>query len=359
MKHQIMHQFTEGMYRGDAVSDHVLLIQKWLKEMGFVSHIYATKFETIFQDVVRPVQEYEPDAAEQCLVHHHAVGSVMAERLKNVHLPQVLVYHNITPPEFYKTSNPALSAQLLKGRRQLEDMRQRTILALADSPYNEKELLDLGYENTAVLPIVLQESNYKLPLDVTLSAKTKERRPSFLFVGRVAPNKKQEDLLNFLYCYQRLQSNARLILVGSLDNEAYVNWLQEYANSLRLKRDDVIFTGHVSQQELVTYYSSADLYISMSEHEGFGKPLIESMYHGLPILAFASTAVPYTLGDAGVLFNVKDFEALAEAADFILENEQFRERIIQQQNARVQSFLEQHVRKTWQKLLNQLPLRLS
>lgn len=351
MNQPIMHQFTEGMYEGDAVSDHVLLIQEWLQNLGYISRIYATKFEPTLQSKVMDFHKYDPDPAEQLVIYHHAVGSEMAEQLQVFNKSQILIYHNITPSEFYSTSNPALSAQLLRGRRQLQEMRQRTILALADSPFNEMELLDLGYENTAVLPIVLQESNYNIPMDESLARQIRSRRPTFLFVGRVAPNKKQEDLITFLYYYQRLQSNARLILVGSLKNWEYVNWLKEYSRSLGLSDKDVLFSGHVSQQELVTYYSSADLFISMSEHEGFGKPLIESMYHNLPVLAYSSTAVPYTMGNAGLLFHNKRFEALAEVADLILNEDALRERMLSKQRNRSKTFLEPNVRKLWEKLL--------
>ncbi len=103
-------------------------------------------------------------------------------------------------------------------------------------------------------------------------------------------------------------------------------------------------TGHVTHRDMITYYRRADVYVSMSEHEGFGKPLIESMYCGLPVLAYASSAVPDTLGGAGVLFHHKDYEALAELVVLLLEDDDLRRRVIERQFARVQSFLEPRVR---------------
>jgi glycosyltransferase involved in cell wall biosynthesis len=114
----------------------------------------------------------------------------------------------------------------------------------------------------------------------------------------------------------------------------------------------VLFIGHVPQQDLVTYYSLADVYVSMSEHEGFGKPLIESMYLGLPIVAYAAAAVPDTLGDAGVLIRHKDYEAIAEFVHILQSDTKLQERILRRQRQRVQTFLEPHVRRQWEEIIS-------
>lgn len=354
MASKMMHQFTEGIYKGDAVSDHVFLIQRWLRDMGYISNIYATTYDHSLAGIALPLDDYRTVKEEQAIVYHHAVGSEMADRLAAIHLPQILIYHNITPPEFFKNSDPALTAQLKKGRQQLAQMRDRTKLALADSPYNEQELVNLGFKVTGVLPIVLEEESYDWPLDQDLAAKLSEKRPVLLFVGRVAPNKKQDDLINLLYFYRRIESDAQLILVGSLQNEEYRQWLVELTQSLGLPPDAVRFTGHVSQQALVTYYKSADLFISMSEHEGFGKPLVESMYLGLPIMAYASTAVPYTLGQAGLLFHQKNYVALAEVVQKLVHDQRLRDRMVQRQYNRVQDFLEPAIHRLWLSYIHSL-----
>ncbi len=353
MPKKVLHQFTEGMYPGDAVSDHAFLIQRWLRDMGFASNIYATKFNPALAGQVLPVKEYHPLRQERFVIYHHAVGSQMAESLERFNSPQILIYHNITPPEFYEDSDPVLSEQLKKGRKQLAQMRERTILAVGDSRFNELELQSLGYRNTAVLPIVLDQSQYDLSINDDLAAQVRAARPVLLFVGRLEPHKKQEDLITLLYHYRRLEPNARLILVGSLQNEAYVTWLAELARSLGLKEGAVLFAGHVSQQELVTFYKSADLFVSMSEHEGFGKPLIESMYLGLPVLAYASTAVPSTMGKAGILFNQKIPESLAELVDRLVHDQQLRKRMITRQKMRAQDFSEPNVREMWESIIEQ------
>jgi glycosyltransferase involved in cell wall biosynthesis len=162
-------------------------------------------------------------------------------------------------------------------------------------------------------------------------------------------------LIKLLHFYRRFEPDARLILVGGLLMKDYVRWLQRFAKNLGLT-DSVTFTGHVTQQEMVTYYKTADLFVSMSEHEGFGKPLIESMYLDLPVLAYASTAVPLTLGGAGVLFNDKDFEGLAEMADMLIKDQRLRSQVQKAQRERVKTFLEPNVRKLWATYLEALNL---
>lgn len=356
MLERALHQFTEGAYIGDAISDQVFVIQRWLHDLGFASEVYAERIQPELEGRVRPARDYRPGAAESCLIHHHAVGSDIAERLRELNRPQILIYHNITPPRFFAFTDPVLAANLNKGRRQLEEMRPRTLLALGDSGYNERELLELGYAPTGVLPIVLDESQFRVPLNEALIADCAAARPLILFVGRFAPNKRQEDLIKLHYCLRRLSPGARLVLVGNTDFREYVAWQADFARELGLDESAVYFTGHLSHQDMLTYYRCADVYVSMSEHEGFGKPLIESMYCGLPVVAYASTAVPDTLGNAGILFHRKDFEALAELIDLLMKDEAVRGRVIARQSRRVRAFLEPQVRQQWEDHLRSLNL---
>lgn len=356
MADRALHQFTEGAYIGDAVSDQVFAIQCWLRDLGFDSEVYAERFQPELAGRVRPARDYRPSVAESCVIHHHAVGSDIAERLMALDVAQLLIYHNITPPQFFAFADPILAANLQKGRRQLEAMRPRTLLALGDSAYNARELVEMGYESTGVLPIVLDEAQLQAPLNDTLAAECGMARPLVLFVGRFAPNKRQEDLLKLQHCLRRITPGARLALVGNTDFADYVTWLRALAADLGLDESAVRVTGHISHQDMITYYRCADVYVSMSEHEGFGKPLIESMYCGLPVVAYASTAVPDTLGEAGILFHRKEYEGLAELIDRLMRDAALRRRVVARQTERVQSFLEPAVRRQWEAHLRSIDL---
>lgn len=350
MGQTVLHQFCESAIAGDAITDQALLIRRWLRKSGFHSQIYTEHCQPEMEDEVFPITSYRRQRGENLLVYHHAIGASVAERLLHLEIPMILIYHNITPPGFFDLADPALSKKLVVGREQLSALQGQTILALGDSEYNELELVDFGYKQTGILPIVLDPLEYDVAPEPSVMARFRDGHKNLLFLGRMAPNKKQEDLIKLLYYYKRLQSDARLILVGSARITSYVDWLRELAFTLDLS-DSVIITGHVSQAEMVAYYRVADLYVSMSEHEGFGKPLIESMYFDLPVLAYSSSAVPYTMGGAGVLFKQKNYEALAEVIDILIEDEVLRNSIVQGQQIRVQEYLEPHVRERWTECL--------
>jgi L-malate glycosyltransferase len=355
MPAKVLHQFTEAAFVGDATGDHVFMIQRWLRELGFISEVYAEHYPPELEKVVRPAVTYRPRTQEELVIYHHTLGSRIADRLLAQSIRLILIYHNITPPEFFATTDPALTEELIKGREQLLLMRPVTDLALGASPYSECELRQVGFAQTGVLPIVLDESRYQLAAGPHIKAAFQGKGPIFLFVGRLAPNKKQEDLIKLLYYYRRLEPAAHLIIAGSVHQANYQSWLQELAATLNLA-DGVTFTGHITQAELVSYYQMADLFVSMSEHEGFGKPLIESMYLGLPVMAYAATAVPSTMGHAGALFHRKDYEALAELADILIKDHALKQRLIGRQQERVATFLAGQVRQEWRSFLARLQL---
>jgi glycosyltransferase involved in cell wall biosynthesis len=348
-----LNQFIVGATLGDAITDEALLLQRWVRGLGYASEIFALYIDPAIQHLIRPFTTWQPRADETRAIYHHSIGSPVAERLIAASLDLILIYHNVTPPEFFETTDPALSREMIEGRAQLRALRAQTILALADSPFNEQDLIAEKFRATGILPIALDEARVNLPVNPALIARERDAGPSLLFVGRQVPNKKQEDLVKLLYFFRRIEPRARLYLVGDAWMPAYAHWLKDFARDLACD-DAIFFAGKTAQPDLVTYYRIASVYVSMSEHEGFGKPLIESMYLGLPVLAYAAASVPGTLGDAGILFQRKDFEALAEIVNVLVCDQALRARIIARQRARVQEFLEPQVRAKWQTFLRDL-----
>jgi L-malate glycosyltransferase len=355
VKQPVLHQVIVGTAPGDAITAQAFAIRSWLHELGFHSEIFAKYIHQALESEVRPFVTYRPARAESFLIFHHSIGSSLVEEVAQLPLPLILVYHNITPAEFFADVDPVWKQRMLLGRQQLQRLQASTHLGLADSFYNEEELRASGYQETGVLPIVVEESEYNLPNNEGLVARYRDGGPNLLFVGKVAPHKKQEDLIKLLYYYRRIQPGARLLLVGDKWLPGYDEWLADLIANLGLQQS-VVLTGRVSQQDMVTYYRIADLYVSMSEHEGFGKPLIESMYLGLPILAYASAAVPLTVGRTGLLFHQKNFEVLAELVDIVMCDPGLRARIIERQRQRVQMYLASEVRQTFLSYLAQLSL---
>jgi glycosyltransferase involved in cell wall biosynthesis len=345
-----LHQFVVGAVRGDAITDQALLVQRWLREDGYRSELYAEAVDDGLAEKVHSYLHFQPSESGEVVILHHSIGSALVDHLLWMDLRFVLVYHNVTPPEFLEATDPALASQLSWGRSQLSTLRERTVLGLADSPYNEAEMRDLGYSSTGVLPIALDEPRYQLAPDPEIMKRYRNGGPNLLFVGRLVPNKRQEDLIKLLYHCRRVEPGARLFLVGAPWVPEYAEWLQTLARELGVE-EAVSFAGIVSQRELVTYYQLADLYVSMSEHEGFGKPLIESMYFGVPVLAYEAAAVPGTMAGAGVLFVRKEYEALAELVSILVRDHDLGSRIAGRQRKRAEGFLGQAVRGVWRGLL--------
>lgn len=346
-------QILVGAVPHDAITDHALLMRRWLREMGYLSDIYALHIHPTMAREIRPLASYRPSSAAPYVIFHHSIGSEVAETVMSWPVQLIMVYHNITPAHFFEHSNPFWAAQMRLGREQLVALRPRTIFAIGDSPYNTAELAELGYKKAAVVPITFATAEYDLPIDEELAADLRQTGPNLLFVGRIAANKKQEDLIKLLYYYRRIAPTARLHLVGDHWLESYATWMWDLAEVLGLKVA-VSMPGRVSQQQLVTYYRTADLYVSMSEHEGFGKPYIESMYLGLPVLAYHAASTPDVLGDAAVLFGQKDYERLAEVVDLLVTDGAWRERIIGRQRQRLANFTETAAQTAFQTALAQL-----
>lgn len=335
----ILHQFLTGATAGDAITDQALLMRRWLRDLGFESEIYAWHMHRSMGEEIHPMSTYHRARGEAWGIYHHSIGSDVPDFLVRQDLRLILVYHNITPPEFFEGSDPLRAHLARLGMRQLEMLRPKTELALAVSGYNEAELKQAGFERTAVQPICLRTERYDTPPNEPLAAGLAHPRPRLLFIGRMAPNKRQEDLVKLLYCLRRIRPEAHLYLIGDPWEVGYDRWVEQLAGELGIG-SGMTLVGKVSQEDMVTYLRAADVYVSMSEHEGFGVPLIESMYLGLPVVAYGAAAVPETMADAGVLFYRKEYEPLAELIDRLLADDDLRGRLIERQRARAETFLE-------------------
>jgi L-malate glycosyltransferase len=245
----------------------------------------------------------------------------------------VLVYHNITPPEYFLGVHKDLVKLCFRGRRELTAYIGRCEMALGDSEYNRQELQDLGFANTGVLPVVPDFSHLDLEPNTMTSDPFDDGWTNIMFVGRVIPNKKFEDLIRAFHVYRtRHNPRSRLLLVGSYGGfEKYLTMLHGLV--ARLGTPDVHFLGHVSNEELTALYGVADLFLCASEHEGFCVPLIESFYKQVPVLAYAATAVPATMDGGGVLYDTKDPFEIAKLMAAVLDDADVEDGVVASQDA--------------------------
>ena len=334
-----IHQMQVAAARENSIGNEVLALRAALRLWGYHSEIYAAEVAPSMRGQATHFERYRP-SPHDLLILHYSTGSELTDYVRALGVPLVLVYHNVTPARFMTGLGTAEKERARRGREQLASLSQQTVLALADSDYNLQELRALGFEHAQVLPVLVTDVLEQVQPDERVLARFDHGAgwDDLLFVGRVVPNKRQEDLIKLLYFYRQIKPRSRLFLVGSWSNtRRYAAWLQQFARRLGLA-DAVYLCGHVSIPALAAYYRLADVFVCMSEHEGFGIPLVEAMRLGVPVLAYASTAVPETMGGAGVLIREKRFAVVAELVRVLLEDAGLRQRIIARQRTRARTF---------------------
>jgi glycosyltransferase involved in cell wall biosynthesis len=334
------HQLVPNLAFGDAISQQALTLRRLLRASGVRSEIFAEHVDAQLRGEARPYRELRQSVdGDTAVLYHFSIGSELTDLYRLLPGPRVLVYHNITPPEFFRGVNAQVAALCARGRDELRSLRGQCTLALGDSEFNRQELESFGFARTAVFPIVLDPERYGLRPVTRLERPYRDGHVNFLHVGRLVPNKRIEDLLKVFYFYRRrINPDSRLFLVGiDTDMEIYAVALRQMIHDLGLS--GVAFPGRVTQRELVTYYRLAHVYLCMSEHEGFCVPLVEAMHFGVPVIAYSAGAVPETLGDAGALVLRKDFPEIAELAALICEDAALREEMAAAGRARAELFL--------------------
>lgn len=324
-----VHQFVASLTFGDAIGNEALYIQSLLRARGFDSEIFAESTDSMMSGQARALEEYPSlSSPENVVILHFSIGSKAASLAERLLDKLMLVYHNITPAHWFAPYSSKIAIQCLEGRAKLARLRKRASLALGVSEYNRKELQDLGFESTGVLPLLFDPERLNAAAHPVILEMYDDEMTNFLFVGRVTPNKRFEDLMKVVKLYQRsIDRKCRLLCVGQWRGvERYYEDLIRLADDLELRR--VEFPGHVSTEELVAYYRVADVFLCLSEHEGFGAPLLEAFQMGVPVIAYDAGAVSETLGGAGILVHEKRFDEIAELADLLVTDEGLRERVV-------------------------------
>ncbi|MCW6037301.1 glycosyltransferase [Spirulina subsalsa FACHB-351] len=334
-----IHQLLPNFSYGDAISNQALAIRNYLRSQGYSSEIFTRYVEekVIKEIQLLPDKKLNPKAG---LIYHHSIGSEVTPLALTHPGAKCLIYHNITPAEFFQPFDPKFAQLLAQGRQELPTLAQTFPIAVGDSAYNSSELAACGFREPSVLPIIINPAQWDISPDPHLMASLQDGYKNLLFVGRIAPNKKQDDLVQAFAHYLTLDPDARLILVGwGNKSEPYYCHLLNIIEELELK-ERVIITGKVNETQLLAFYRTAHLFWSMSEHEGFGVPLIESMWFDIPVLAYKSSAVPETLQGSGLMFtDKKDLVTIAALAKLLIHDLDLRDKVIRAQQQQRYRFL--------------------
>ncbi|EQA45681.1 glycosyltransferase, group 1 family protein [Leptospira broomii serovar Hurstbridge str. 5399] len=338
MGRQGIHQFAAGFNLGDAISNEMSSLRSVFRRLGYSSEIFAENTGPGTATYVRKYKYFKPKGRD-ILFYHHSIHSNVLDFIRKTKQPKILVYHNVTPPSYFEKYDLKLTYLLRKGREELKQIKDEFSLSFAVSEFNKKELEELGYENVKLLPITYQIPSKPIFFGPRI-AELQARGPRFLFVGRISPNKRQDDLIRFAYYYlNAFGEDFQLFLVGFSSKELYLyrEELERMLDFYKLRRN-VIITDFLTDEGLQKMYRECDLFISMSEHEGFCVPLLEAMVHGIPVMAFDAGAVSETLSGAGILFKEKKMDFLAELANKIITDPKLNRAVLDTQEKRIRNF---------------------
>ena len=349
-------QIVPNLNYGDGIGNDVVAIHKYLLKHGYEAVIYAQRIDSRLEsDTIKLLSDSNNFQDNDILIYHYSNCSKFMERvLRKCVCRKIMVYHNITPGSFFKKHNPKFAKILNDRRKELRKVRDIFDYCIADSEYNKQDLLKEGYTcPIEIVPILVSFEDYnQLPDEELIKKYQGDGVTNVLFVGRIVPNKKQEDIIEtFAYYHAHLNPDSRLIIVGNEEmGGEYFSELTSYVKTLGIE-ESTVFTGHVSFPELLAYYRVADVFLCMSEHEGFCIPLLEAMVFAVPILAYRAAAVPETIGDAGVITDVKDPVIVAEMLNRLVSNKPLREDLKQRMQRRLKEFSYQKTTEKFEKYL--------
>jgi len=352
----IINQWVPAAHKGDAIGDSARRVRDLLRTMGHRSEMYAMTIDDALADDVRPFADPEARRGDMT-IFHYALPSPMTDAFGSLTSGRVLQYHNVTPASYFAPYDPGLFRLAALGRDELGTLVGRVDVALGDSEYNRQELDALGFGRTGVFPIAVDTTRITQPARrPALETILDDGLVNFLFVGRIAPNKKIEDHIRLAEVYKRyVDAYYRFIFVGRFDVvPRYYSMIRALMAEYRFLNDRFVFTGPVSDEELAVYYRHAAVYVSLSEHEGFCVPLLEAMAADVPVLAYAAAAVPDTLGGAGVQFAPKDLEYAAELLGTLAFDDGLRARVVAGQRRRLADFGDARITRDLTALLHTL-----
>lgn len=349
-----IHQFHSGTAVGDAITNQMLLLRNNLCKAGYDSEIYAEFVADGLKSEIHNFSSYKGNP-DNILIVHHSMGITPETFKKVIALPdqKILIYHNITPEEYF--DDPGTQNAIRLGLKQVQEYRKHLDYFIADSNYNRRDLIHMGYPDSIdILPVHVSLDRFEnVCSDDTVLSESKGQT-NILFVGRVVWNKRQLELVKAFFVYQKcFNENSRLILVGDTGMQGYVQEIISLTKQLGIE-DKVLLTGKVSEEKLKAYYETADVFLCMSEHEGFGVPLLEAMKMGVPVVACRSSAIPETMDGAGVLVNQKNYGIIAAMMDELVTNRELASRLTGYQRQRITKLEQQDSEKILLNAVNNL-----
>ncbi len=337
-----IYQIVETLGFGDAIGNDIVAIKHVIEDMGIKTAVYARSVSPkVTEKGVYTLESMPRLSEDDIIIYHMANGSPLNTMVTELNCRKIMRYHNITPFEFFNIDDTTASEDCRRGLSDMSGpMVGKFTSYIAVSEFNKRDMVRMGYKEgeIEVIPIIFPFDDYKQTPDHKMVSRLSDGYTNIVFVGRIAPNKKHEDIIRaFAYYKSRVNPKSRLILAGSPNlNGSYYNDILDYINDLGVK--DVVFPGHISFAEILAIYKTAHVFLCMSEHEGFCVPLLEAMTFDVPIIAYDACAVPETMGGSGIVVDDKDPVFISKVINEIVTNQSMRTAVINAQRSRLEDF---------------------
>jgi glycosyltransferase involved in cell wall biosynthesis len=334
-----VNQLIIGSSRRDAITNMALELHQAL-ESKFDASVYSyfPPGQSLNGEVLC-FSDIPIGSSEDILVYHSSFGleDVTKQLLAR---PEriVLVYHNITPAEFYADCDPVFAEQLAWGRRELELIRHKVILAFADSQFNADDLSNYGYSDVNVIPVGLNPRRLDgVATSQNFLGELAQKFPSgyVLFVSQLLQHKRAElaiEMVHLLRSVWRL--DVGLVIAGPIRMPNYLRELEILRK--RLPESHVLFTGETTEEQLATLYRACSVYVGTSEHEGLSIPPLEAMANGAPVVVRAAGAVSETVKAAAIVIPLESgIGEFASAVARVITDTSLRNDLVSKGYARV------------------------
>lgn len=337
----IIEQFLPAFHYGDAIGNSAHGFHRFLQEKGIESRIIAMTIDECLVNEAVSFAEYKKNPTQNSLkILHFAIPSELTDFFLETPGKKVMIYHNITPAHFFTDFSDDLVRFTTEGRKHLERLTDCFDAAIAVSHFNASDLQALHFRNVQVSPLMINLKDYETQHSEAYYKLLDDERKNIIFVGRITPNKKIEDLIKVLFFYKKyLSPSIRLIIAGNTKTlPRYFFAVRDLASRFYLSSEDIFFTGHIPFAELLSVYRLGDVFLSMSEHEGFCLPLIESSFFQVPVVAYDAGAVAETLSGSGLLFKEKQVDQVAGLIEKVLHDTPLREKLTGLQKQRIAEY---------------------
>jgi glycosyltransferase involved in cell wall biosynthesis len=329
-------QMLAGYADGDAISEEARLVQHLLREQGHSCELVAPRASTSprYANACQPLSGFDADTVDLLIFHYSTASDATALYLA-ADCPKVVRYHNITPSAFFRGMDDGVADQLDRAHAQLAEVLQAADAVWSVSDYNTTAFESSLTTPVVTVPLFSEPMPTRAEPDSGMLAMLGGGLTNFFFVGRIAPNKSIETLIEaFAWYYRCVDARSRLVLAGSeWSCPHYFALLRLLA--ARLDLPNVLFLKFVSDEQLAACYASANLFVCASRHEGYCLPLVDAMHYGIPVLANRCGGMPQTLGSGGALLNEASPREWCGAMHLLTSDEALRARVLAGQQQRL------------------------